>query len=83
MRRSEVWAYVHSLIRSLIRYKNVKFILISPKELRVPDYIREDVLIHNNVEFEEVERLEDVIPQLDILYMTRVRRNVFSAKTNI
>lgn len=63
---------VHSLIRSLIRYKNVKFILISPKELRVPDYIREDVLIHNNVEFEEVERLEDVIPQLDILYMTRV-----------
>ena len=58
---------VHSLIRSLIRYKNVKFILISPKELRVPDYIREDVLIHNNVEFEEVERLEDVIPQLDIL----------------
>ena len=62
---------VHSLIRSLIRYKNVKFILISPKELRVPDYIREDVLIHNNVEFEEVERLEDVIPQLDILYIDR------------
>lgn len=74
---------VHSLIRSLIRYKNVKFILISPKELRVPDYIREDVLIHNNVEFEEVERLEDVIPQLDILYMTRVQKERFSAKTNI
>ena len=70
---------VHSLIRSLIRYKNVKFILISPKELRVPDYIREDVLIHNNVEFEEVERLEDVIPQLDILYMTRVQKErIFS-----
>ena len=68
---------VHSLIRSLIRYKNVKFILISPKELRVPDYIREDVLIHNNVEFEEVERLEDVIPQLDILYMTRVQKARF------
>ena len=68
---------VHSLIRSLIRYKNVKFILISPKELRVPDYIREDVLIHNNVEFEEVERLEDVIPQLDILYMTRVKKERF------
>ena len=68
---------VHSLIRSLIRYKNVKFILISPKELRVPDYIREDVLIHNNVEFEEVERLEDVIPQLDILYMTRVQNESF------
>ena len=68
---------VHSLIRSLIRYKNVKFILISPKELRVPDYIREDVLIHNNVEFEEVERLEDVIPKLDILYMTRVQKERF------
>lgn len=68
---------VHSLIRSLIRYKNVKFILISPKELHVPDYIREDVLIHNNVEFEEVERLEDVIPQLDILYMTRVQKERF------
>lgn len=68
---------VHSLIRSLIRYKNVKFILISPKELRVPDYIREDVLIHNNVEFEEVERLEDVIPQIDILYMTRVQKERF------
>lgn len=68
---------VHSLIRSLIRYKNVKFILISPKELRVPDYIHEDVLIHNNVEFEEVERLEDVIPQLDILYMTRVQKERF------
>ena len=68
---------VHSLIRSLIRYKNVKFILISPKELRVPDYIREDVLIHNNVEFEEVERIEDVIPQLDILYMTRVQKERF------
>lgn len=68
---------VHSLIRSLIRYKNVKFILISPKELRVPDYIREDVLIHNNVEFEEVERLEDIIPQLDILYMTRVQKERF------
>ena len=68
---------VHSLIRSLIRYKNVKFILIPRKELRVPDYIREDVLIHNNVEFEEVERLEDVIPQLDILYMTRVQKERF------
>ena len=68
---------VHSLIRSLMRYKNAKFFLISQKELRVPDYIREDVLIHNNVEFEEVERLEDVIPQLDILYMTRVQKERF------
>ncbi len=68
---------VHSLINSLIRYKNVKFILISPKELRVPDYIREDVLKDNNVEFEEVEKLEDVMPKLDILYMTRVQRERF------
>jgi aspartate carbamoyltransferase catalytic subunit len=68
---------VHSLINSLIRYKNVKFILISPKELRVPDYIREDVLQGNNVEFEEVEKLEDVMPELDILYMTRVQKERF------
>lgn len=68
---------VHSLINSLIRYKNVKFILISPKELRVPDYIREDVLKSNHIDFEEVERLEDVMPQLDILYMTRVQKERF------
>lgn len=68
---------VHSLIHSLIRYKNIKFILISPKELCVPDYIREDVLKANNIEFEEVERLEDVMPQLDILYMTRVQKERF------
>lgn len=68
---------VHSLINSLIRYNNIKFILISPKELRVPDYIREDVLKGNNVEFEEVEKLEDVMPQLDILYMTRVQKERF------
>lgn len=68
---------VHSLINSLIRYDNIKFILISPKELRVPDYIREDVLNGNNVEFEEVEKLEDVMPQLDILYMTRVQKERF------
>lgn len=68
---------VHSLINSLIRYKNVKFILISPKELRVPDYIREDVLKENNIPFEEVEKLEDVMPQLDILYMTRVQKERF------
>lgn len=67
---------VHSLINSLIRYKNVRFILISPKELRVPDYII-DTLKENNVEYEEVEKLEDVMPQLDILYMTRVQRERF------
>lgn len=68
---------VHSLIESLIRYENVKFVLISPKELRVPDYIREDVLMEHNVEFKEVEKLEDVMPELDILYMTRVQKERF------
>jgi aspartate carbamoyltransferase catalytic subunit len=67
---------VHSLINSLIRYENVKFVLISPKELRVPDYII-DTLKKNNAPFEEVEKLEDVMPKLDILYMTRVQRERF------
>ena len=66
---------VHSLIEALVlRYSNVKFVLISPEELRVPSYIREDILEKNNVEFEEVERLEDALPKLDILYMTRVQK---------
>ena len=68
---------VHSLINSLVRYNNVRFVLISPKELRIPDYIRDDVLIANNAEFVEVESLEEAIPQLDILYMTRVQRERF------
>ena len=67
---------VHSLINSLIRYDNVKFILISPKELRVPDYIIDNLKEHNAL-YEEVEKLEDVMPQLDILYMTRVQRERF------
>ena len=65
---------VHSLIRALVRYDNVKFILISPEELRVPSYIREDVLEKGNIEYKEVERLEDALPFLDILYMTRVQK---------
>ena len=69
---------VHSLIEALVlRYSNVKFVLISPEELRVPSYIREDILEKNNVEFEEVERLEDALPKLDILYMTRVQKECF------
>jgi aspartate carbamoyltransferase catalytic subunit len=68
---------VHSLINALIRYENVKFVLISPEELKIPSYIRDDVLKANNVEFEEVERLEDAMGQLDILYMTRVQRERF------
>jgi aspartate carbamoyltransferase catalytic subunit len=68
---------VHSLINALIRYENVKFVLISPEELKIPSYIRDDVLKANNIEFEEVERLEDAMGQLDILYMTRVQRERF------
>ena len=69
---------VHSLIEALVlRYSNVRFVLISPEELRVPSYIREDILEKNNVEFEEVERLEDALPKLDILYMTRVQKERF------
>ena len=68
---------VHSLIESLVRYNNVKFVLISPKELQVPSYIRNDVLMASGNEFEEVERLEDAIPKLDILYMSRVQKERF------
>ena len=68
---------VHSLIHALVRYENVKFVLISPEELRVPEYIREDVLKANGIEFKEVERLEDAIGELDALYMTRVQRERF------
>ncbi len=67
---------VHSLIHSLIRYNNIKFILISPKELRVPDYMIE-TLKDNNIPYKEVEKLEDVMTELDILYMTRVQRERF------
>lgn len=68
---------VHSLINALIRYENVSFVFISPPELRIPDYIREDVLIKNNIPFKEVIKLDDVMPELDILYMTRVQRERF------
>jgi len=68
---------VHSLINALIRYENVKFVFISPPELRIPDYIRDDVLIKNNIEFEEVIKLDDVMSKLDILYMTRVQKERF------
>jgi len=68
---------VHSLISALIRYPNVRFVLISPEELRIPNYIREDVLEANNIPYTEVERLEDAMPELDILYMTRVQKERF------
>ena len=68
---------VHSLIDALIRYENVRFVLISPEELRIPSYIREDVLNAHNIPYTEVERLEDAMPELDILYMTRVQKERF------
>ena len=68
---------VHSLISALVRYPGVRFILISPEELRLPSYIREDVLDANHVEYEEVIRLEEALPELDILYMTRVQKERF------
>ena len=77
VRRLKFGRTVHSLIEALVRYTNVKFILISPEELRIPSYIREDVLKKNNIEFQEVERLEDALPDLDILYMTRVQKERF------
>ena len=68
---------VHSLINAMIRYENVKFVLISPEELRIPSYVREDVLMANHIEFEEVERLEEAMADLDVLYMTRVQKERF------
>ena len=68
---------VHSLINALIRYDKVKIVLISPEELKVPDYVRDDVLRANNIEFKEVEKLEDAMGELDVLYMTRVQKERF------
>ena len=61
----------------MVRFPNVKFVLISPEELRIPSYIREDVLNANNIPFTEVERLDEAMPDLDILYMTRVQKERF------
>lgn len=68
---------VHSLINALVRYEGISFVFISPEELRIPGYIREDVLDEKGVPYKEVERLEDVIGGLDLLYMTRVQRERF------
>ena len=68
---------VHSLIKALSKYENNSFVLISPQELKIPDYIKSDVLDKNNIKYIEVERLEDVISSLDILYMTRVQKERF------
>ena len=71
---------VHSLISAMVRYPGVKFVLISPPELRIPDSIREDVLEANNIPFEEVGNLDDALGSLDILYMTRVQKSASSMK---
>ena len=68
---------VHSLIHALVRYPNIKFVLISPEELRLPGYIRKDVLDRENIPYKQVERLEDAISELDVLYMTRVQKERF------
>lgn len=68
---------VHSLIKALSRYKNVKFVLISPEELTIPDYVRKEVLIKNNVEFKEVRTMQEALGEVDVLYMTRVQRERF------
>lgn len=68
---------VHSLIHALVRHSGVRFVLISPEELRLPDYMRKDVLDKQNIPYEEVERLEEALPKLDLLYMTRVQRERF------
>lgn len=67
---------VHSLIKALSHYKNVKFVIISPEELRIPSYIK-SILDEKNIEYKEVTKLEDVIGELDILYMTRVQKERF------
>lgn len=68
---------VHSLIKALSRYENIKFVLISPEELRIPEYIREEILVKNGLKFKEEERLENIIGELDVLYMTRVQKERF------
>jgi aspartate carbamoyltransferase catalytic subunit len=68
---------VHSLIKALSRYENIRIVLISPEELKVPEYIRNEILIKKNIDFTEAERIEDVIGSLDILYMTRVQKERF------
>lgn len=68
---------VHSLINAMVRYPNVRFILISPDELRIPDYLRQEVLVDGRIDFIETKELEKYMPELDILYMTRVQRERF------
>ncbi len=68
---------VHSLITAMSRYKNITFVLISPKELKIPDYVRKDILEKNNIEYVETKDMEEYMQDLDILYMTRVQKERF------
>ena len=68
---------VHSLISAMSRYKNVKFVLVSPVELKVPSYVKKDIIKNNNIEYIQTTDLESVMPQLDVLYMTRVQKERF------
>lgn len=68
---------VHSLITAMSRYKNIKFVLISPDELKVPDYVKEEILDKNNIEYVETNDIEEYMKDLDILYMTRVQKERF------
>ncbi len=68
---------VHSLITALSRYENIKIYLISPHELKLPSYVKKDILKKNNIEYIQTENLEEALPNLDILYMTRVQRERF------
>lgn len=71
---------VHSLIGALSRYKNVKLVLISPKELRIPEFVKTDIIEKFNMPYKEVFSLEEAIPELDVLYMTRIQRERFEDK---
>lgn len=68
---------VHSLIKAMSRYENIRIVLISPEELRVPEYVRKEILIKHQIPFVEVERMEEALPDLDLLYMTRVQKERF------
>lgn len=68
---------VHSLISAMSRYKNIKFVLVSPEELKVPSYVKKDIIQKNNIEYVQTTDLESVMPELDVLYMTRVQKERF------
>jgi len=68
---------VHSLIKALSRYEGMRFVLISPEELRIPDYVRKEILDKKGLDYREVEQMDEVLPELDVLYMTRVQKERF------